>query len=241
MKKFANSVLFLSLTLAPLCAAAQTGPLENVLARTDSALAEAFLKASQTMPPFTVPPPVSISGDNRASDTPAADYLPLNQRAVYEYEYTSSEFTGVKTVRVEYLEYSQAERSVKVNMIIFAARSKPRVSNFVVTAGPAGIRSSDSPLSGPRLEIPFPLAYNQVWNEGSDRNRVAALNAKAAVPAGTFDGCLKITTKLGGGDSGAAERYYAPGVGLVYEQIISEDRQEAIRLTSYQLKYSGMN
>jgi len=56
------------------------------------------------------------------------------------------------------------------------------------------------------------------------------------VPAGAYNGCLKITTRLSGGDAGSAERYYAPGVGLVYERINSEDRQETLKLTSYQLK-----
>ena len=241
MKRSLTSAVFISLILAPLGVFAQAGAIENVLARTDSALAADFLKAAAGMQPFTVPPPVSISPDQgRASDTPAADYLPLNKRSVYEYEYTSSEFTGVKTIRLEYTGYSQTEHTVQVSMIIFN-KTKPRVSNFVMTADASGIRSSDSPLSGPRLELPFPLAYNQVWNEGSDRNRVAALNAKISVPAGTYSGCLRITTKLGGGDAGSAERYYAPGVGLVYEQINAEDSQQTIKLTSYQLRFAGMN
>jgi hypothetical protein len=81
-----------------------------------------------------------------------------------------------------------------------------------------------------------PLTYNMTWNEGSDRSRVAALNAKVTVPAGAYNGCLKISTRLNGGEAGTAERYYAPGVGLVYEQVISEDRQDTIKLTAYQLK-----
>ena len=240
MKKFVNSVILISVILSPLRASAQYGAVENVLAHTDPALSAAFRQAGEAMPVFSVPAPVSISQDNRASDTPAAEYLPLNRRAVLEYEYTSSEFAGTKIVRLEYTEYSEKDQTAKVSMIIFN-RSKPRVSNFVLAANTTGVRSSDSPLYGPRLELPFPLVYNSVWTEGADRSRVAALNARVTVPAGVYNGCLKITTRLNGGEAGAAERYYAPGVGLVYEQIISEDRQETIRLTSYQTKYAGMN
>jgi hypothetical protein len=241
MKKSITSAVFISLILAPLSAFAQAGALETVLARTDSALADGFVKAAQNMPSFSVPAPASIAPDQaRAADTLAADYLPLNKRAIYEYEYTSSEFAETKTIRVEYTEYSESARSVKVNMVILN-RSKPKVSSFVMTAGPSGVSASDSPISGPRLEIPFPLAYNQVWNDGAGRNRVAALNARVTVPAGTYNACLKIVTKLGGGDAGAAERYYAPGIGLVSEQINAEDGQHSIRLVSYQLKYPGMN
>ena len=221
-----KSFLLAAMLISPLCASAQYGAIDNVVANLDPVLSAAFMKAQAGMPAFSVPAPVSISPD-RASDTPAGDYLPLKKRAVYDYEYTSSEFTGPKAIRIEYLDYSEKDATVRVNMVIFSnGKAKPKVVNFIMTATQAGIRSSDSPLAGARLEIPFPLVYNQTWNEGSDRNRVAALNAKVAVPAGTYNGCLKITTKLGGGDSGAAERYYAPGVGLVYEQIISEDRQE---------------
>ena len=232
MKKFAISLLVA--LAAPLGAAAQNAALDGALSRTDAVLAAEFARAAQDMTPFTVPPPVSIS-DGRYTDTPAADYLPLDKKAVYEYEYTSSEFTGVKVVRVEFLDYSDAEKSVRINMVIFN-KTKPKVSNFSIASTPAGISASDSPLYGPRVEIPFPLTYNMTWNEGSDRSRVAALNAKVTVPAGTYNGCLKIVTRLGGGDAGSAERDYAPGVGLVYEQVNAEDHQETIKLTSYQLK-----
>ncbi|OIO01778.1 MAG: hypothetical protein COX65_05195 [Elusimicrobia bacterium CG_4_10_14_0_2_um_filter_56_8] len=239
MKKFVKSLIFASFIAAPLCAAARSGVLETVLANTDPALSAAFLQAQEEMPAFTVPAPASIA-DDRFSNTPAADYLPLNKRTVIEYEYASSEFPGVKTIRMEYLDYSEKDQSARVNMIIFS-RNKPQVANFILASGKDGVRSTDSPLYGPRLEIPYPLVYNAVWNEGPDRNRVAALNAKITVPAGTYNGCLKITTRLNGGDSGAGERYYAPGIGLVYEQIISEDRQETLKLTSFQIKYAGMN
>ena len=236
MKNLFNSVVLTLFLAAPMAATAGQGAIGSVLRVTDPALAEAFRKAQDTMPTFTVPAPVSISpNDERTSDTPAADYLPLNKRVVYEYEYTSSEFLGAKVIRVEFMGYSETEKSASVNMIIFN-KNKPKVSNFVIAAGPSGIRSSDSPIYGPRLELPFPLAYSQTWNEGSDRNRVAALNARITVPGGLYNGCLKITTRLNGGEAGTAERYYAPGVGLVYEQIISEDRQDTIKLTAYQLK-----
>ena len=234
MKKFVNTVIFAAVMAAPLAAQAQTA-VDRVLSVTDPVMAAAFRQAGQTMPIFTVPAPVSISKDDRSSDTPAEDYLPLNKKAVYEYEYTSSEFPGSKVIRVEFLAWSDSDKSASVNMIIFN-KTKPKVSNFSIAATPSGIRASDSPLYGPRVEIPMPLAYNMTWNEGSDRSRVAALNAKITVPAGTYNGCLKITTRLNGGEAGSAERDYAPGVGLVFEQIISEDRQDTIKLTSFQLK-----
>ena len=110
MKKLI-AALSLAVILAPR-AFAQAGVLESVIARTDAALGAA--KAAQDMPVFAVPAPVSISGDGRFTDTPAAEYLPLSKRAVYEYTYTSSEFPGAKTIRVEFMEYSEAARTVKV-------------------------------------------------------------------------------------------------------------------------------
>lgn len=234
MKTTLSSAVLLALLLAPPGACAQYGAVQNVLANTDPALAAAFKAAQAAMPVFSVPAPVAITQD-KGPDTPAADYLPLNKRAVLEYEYTSSEFPAAKLVRLEYMEYSEHDRTARINMIIFN-KVNPKVSNFVQAADNQGVRSSDSPLYGPRLEIPFPLVYNGSWDEGADHSRVAALNARVTVPAGTYAGCLRITTRLNGGEAGAAERYYAPGVGLVYEQLVSEDRQETIKLSSYRLK-----
>lgn len=233
MKKY----LFVSVLIAALApyAAAQQDALDRVLKATDPALAAAAQGAVNTLPTFTVPPPVSITPGGRVTDAQAADYLPLGKRAVLEYEYYSSEFAAPRAVRVEFLSYSDKDAAAQVNMIVFGEK-KPRVSNFAITAARDGIRATDSPLYGPRLEFPLPLAYNAVWNEGPDRSRAAALSAKVSVPAGDYEGCLKITTRLSGGDAGSAERYYAPGVGLVYERVISEDRQETLKLVSYQLK-----
>ena len=123
MLKFVKSVIYISLIVAPLSAAAQYNAMDNVLAATDPALAEAFRKAGEQLPVFSVPAPVSIS-DERYSDTPAEQYLPISRRAVLEYEYTSSEFTAPKTIRVEYLSYSEKDKTAAVNMIIFKRRSK---------------------------------------------------------------------------------------------------------------------
>ena len=233
MKKY----LFVPVLFAALApyAAAQQDALSRVLGATDPALAAAAQAAAETMPAFTVPPPVSITPGYRVTDAQAADYQPLDRRAVLEYEYYSSEYAAPRTVRLEFMSYSAKDAAAQVNMIVFGEK-KPRVSNFALVSGPDGIRASDSPLYGPRLEFPLPLVYNAAWNEGPDRSRVAALNARVSVPAGDYAGCLKIATRLGGGDAGSAERYYAPGIGLVYERVISEDRQETLKLTSYQLK-----
>ncbi len=232
MKKLLLPLFLVS--LSPVCASAQYNALNPVLEKTDPALAAAMREAGEHMPVFSVPAPVSIA-DGRYSDTPAAEYLPIHRRAVLEYEYTSSEFLDPKMVRIEYLSYSEADKTAAVNMIVFN-KSRPKVSNFRITASPDGFRASDSPLYGPRLEIPLPLANNRSWNDGPDHNRVAALDAKVSVPAGAFSGCLRISTSLSGGDAGSAERYYAPGIGLVYERIIAEDRQETLKLVSFELK-----
>lgn len=223
--------LSLSGALAPL-AAAQYGAVENVLSHTDPALAGAFREAQENMPVFSVPAPVAIG--ERVTDAQAAAYLPLKERAVLQYEHASSEFDSPRTVRVEYLGWSDETASAAVNMITFHG-SKPKVANFVVRAAAEGPLAGDSPLYGPRLEFPIPLVYNAVWFEGPDRSRVAALNAEVQVPAGLFKGCLKIVTRLSGGDAGTAERYYAPGVGLVYERVTSEERQDTLRLLSSEL------
>lgn len=229
-----KSLIFLVLTMGFALSASAQGAIENVLENTDPALAAAMHGAMAVQPPFTVPPPASIS-DGRYTDTPPAEYMPIHKKAVFQYEYTSSEFPGSKVIRVEYMSYSDKDKTAAVNMVVFN-RYAPKVINYVVTADAYGVRSSDSPLYGPRLEFPLPLRYNTVWHEGPDRHRAAALNAKVETPAGPFHGCLKVKTYLSGGDAGSAERYYAPGVGLVYEKINSEDRQETIKLVSYQLK-----
>ena len=235
MKKLVKTFIYISLVTAPLtCAFAQTGAIEKILNNTDAVLAAGFLTAMQNMQPPTAPAPENIALE-KASHTPAEEYLPIRRKVVYTYEYTSSDFQGSKVLTVEYLEYSEKDNSVKVTMATFN-HNKPKLDTFVLSSTPAGIHALNSPLAGSRLEIPSPAAYNAAWDEGTDRSRIAGVNSKISVPAGSFTNCLKISTRLGGGDAGTAERYYAPGVGLLFEQILAEDKQETIKLISYQFK-----
>ena len=64
-----------------------------------------------------------------------------------------------------------------------------------------------------------------------DAGADAAADAGTAVEDAATDGGADT-----GGDAGSAERYYAPGVGLVYEQITAEESQQTLKLVSYQLK-----
>ena len=235
MKKFVKTFIYISLVTAPLTGAfAQTGAIEKILNNTDAVLAAGFLTAMKNMPAIPAPAPENIVLE-KAVYTPAEEYLPIKRKVIYTYEYTSGDFRGSRVLTVEYLEYSEKDSSVKVTMTTFD-HNKPKLDTFVLFSTRAGIHALNSPLAGPRLEIPSPAAYNAAWDEGSDRNRIAAVNAKITVPAGSFTNCLKISSRLGGGDTGTAERYYAPGVGLLFEQILAEDKQETIKLTSYQFK-----
>lgn len=234
MKKLAKLVLSLSFTVLSVGASAQTdSPLQAVADRTPPELSAPFNGAMRDAA-FSVPAPAAPV--NVSVKTPRPDYLPLAREAVYEYDYTSSEFPGSKVIRVEYHNYSENDNAVYGTMAVFSRPAGNRAGGYAVYANAAGVYASDSPLGGKRLEFPLPAAVGRTWTEGSDTHKITTLTGKVSVPAGSYAGCLGILARLGGGDAGTSERFYAPGIGLVYESVTAEDVQETIKLVSYQLK-----
>lgn len=162
------------------------------------------------------------------------NYFPIKKNIKLEYEYTSSEFLGKKRVIIEISEYSEKDNSAKAKMIIFKGnRYESTDYNIYITE--SGILATDSILDGKRTEIAFPVKLGKVWTEGRNKNRISSLNAKITVPAGELTNCIKIITKIADGDAGSAVRYYAPGIGLVYEEVKGEDVQETIKLLNWQI------
>ncbi|GAB4033793.1 MAG: hypothetical protein Fur0012_13800 [Elusimicrobiota bacterium] len=187
---------------------------------------------------FEVPSPTGFSVDATKSSSETADpylYLPISIKGVYEYEFTSSEFQGTKKVVVEFKGYSEKDSMASASITYFNKNSQ-KSNDFTLKIADNGIISSDTVLAGARIEIPFPLFKGKEWTENSDKNRVSTFSAKISVPAGNFENCLKITTRIGGGDAGVAERYYAPNLGLVMETVNAEDKQETLRLVSFKAK-----
>lgn len=229
MKKYVSSLL-VSLMLFP--AAADARSFAGILGATDPALAAAARAALQDMPLVTqVPAPVRTY---KAASAPE-DYAPFHRGGVYDYEYTSSGFNGSRTLRLEYGAFSAGDSSVLVTRTVFSGNI-PQATAFRVYLTQSGIQAGGSPLAGPRLEMPSRLALNQAWDEGQDRSRVAAVNTSIKTAAGNYTGCVRIITRLAGGQGGTINRYYAPGVGLVAEQLLTTGKQEMISLVSYRLK-----
>lgn len=260
MKKLAKLVLFLSLVGLSVRTYARAGsPLQAVADRTPPELSVPFNSAMRDAA-FSIPEPSSFAPElspgaskgrgpakplreadpaapvNASVKTPQPDYLPFAREAVYEYDYTSSEFPGSKVIQVEYHNYSENDNTVSVSMAVFNRPDNNKAGAYAVYANAAGVYASDSPLGGKRLEFPLPAAVGRTWTEGSDTHKIATLTGKVSVPAGSYAGCLMVLARLGGGDAGMSERFYAPGIGLVYESVTAEDVQETIKLVSYRLK-----
>ena len=165
----------------------------------------------------------------------ASAYFPMNKGMRLKYEYTSSEFDDAKIVVIEIIEVSAKNEEVYAKVRMTPNLGGRTASSFyTITKTPMEVFSGETIIMGPRKEFPIPLKVGRRWTESSNLNRVSSLKSKVkiSVPAGDFTGCLRIVTKIDGGDGGSAVRFYYPGVGLVYEEYMGEERQDTIRLLS---------
>ena len=227
MFKFVSAAV-VAVSLFPAAAGAQS--FSRVLAATDASLAGAFSSALKA--PVTIK--VSAPAAEKAAAT-GSEYAPIARAGVYIYEYSSNKFSGKRLLRFEYGPYSERDGLVTVT-ISFDDRTSPWTGTFQMQNGPDGVTAGGSTWGMARLEMPNPVVYNYKWDEGNVQNRIAAVNTTATTPAGSFRNCVRILSRIDGGNTGTINRYYAPGVGLVMEQLISRDKQETITLLHYQLK-----
>ncbi len=110
--------------------------------------------------------------------------------------------------------------------------------------GPEGEESSvetvekrpDGTYHAGRLVLPHPPVRGKSWDHPPRQYRLEGLDCKAEVPAGKYAGCARVSYLIAGGDAGSGERFYAPGVGLVYEAC----REEADPYETRLLRISRM-
>lgn len=235
MNKFHAFIAFCAIFSAAGFASAQSaggaGPaLDRVISATDGQLAPALAAALDNAAAVPVPAaPAKAEGIAGIKGS----YFPLRAGAVYNYDYTSSEFYGVKHVRLEYIHYSEKDHAVSVlKTVTYGGASRNEV--YGVHAEEKGVYATGGIITGRRMEFPLPLELNKNWSENSALLTVDATDARVQVPAGNFVACLKVSSAIGGG-AGRGERYYAPGIGLVYEESISGTGWAAVKLVSYDL------
>lgn len=230
MQKTVKFAIF-SVAFMPALSFAQTSSLSDVIARTDVQLAASVNDAKDIAAAPSVPAPVAVEGKTNAT-RPQSDHFPLDKHIVLVYEYTSSEFAGSKTIRLEQMAYFPKDNAASfLKTTTYNGSSYNEIVG--VHADAAGVYSRNGLLGGDRMEFSLPERVGSTWSRNSDGSTITSLSAAVRLPAGEFSDCLKVTTELGGGDAGLSERYYAPGIGLVYENVSGEAVQETLRLVSY--------
>jgi len=161
-----------------------------------------------------------------------ADYFPLRKGDKYDYQYSSSEFDGVGAASVIIMEVKRnaRETTVLAKLTVILKGHQTSTEYSIKKTGKA-IISGDGIVHGGRIEFPLPVRNGAKWCEEPDRCEIVSLKEKAEVPAGKFSGCLKVSGELEDGE-GIAERFYAPGVGLVMETYNTPSLQAQVSLVS---------
>jgi hypothetical protein len=250
MQKLSSLLIITLLTFAVSANAANSSTLlEDILSNTDSQMIpevksslEMFDAIAEIIPEAKnskyhtefLPDPQDPENKGEKITGAAMDYYPINQRMTYNYEYTSTDFLGTKYVTFEFINYSEKDNSVKVNVTIIKGNKSSKMT-YDLTLAYDGIYSTNSFLEGPRLEMPNSIYRGKAWSQGANKNWISSVKSRVDVPAGHFEECVRIKTRIGDGDAGSAVRYYSRGVGLLYEEWQAEDKVETLKLISYSI------
>lgn len=160
------------------------------------------------------------------------DYFPLKEKTRYEYEFKSTEFDGVATVYIDILKVTKKGKSTIADArMIFRLRDE-NITEFKIKKNDKWVITTDGITIGGRKEFPIPPQEGRKWDEYPDSHEIVSVTDKVSIKAGRFSNCLKIMTKIAGGDGGIAIRYYAPDVGYILEDWKGEDRQMYAELVS---------
>jgi len=250
MQKLSSLLIITLLTFTVSATAANNSALlENIFSNTDSQMIpevkssmEMFDAVAEIIPEVKnamyktafLPDPQDPELKGNKITGAAMDFYPINQLMTYNYEYTSTDFLGTKYVTFEFINYSEKDNLVKVNVTITKDDKSSKMA-YDLTLAYDGIYSTNSFLEGPRLEMPNSIYRGKAWTKGANKNWISSVKSRVDVPAGHFENCVRIKTRIGDGDAGSAVRYYSRGIGLLYEEWQAEDKVETLRLISYSI------
>ncbi|MCX5789492.1 MAG: hypothetical protein NTX64_13460 [Elusimicrobia bacterium] len=163
------------------------------------------------------------------------DYFPLMEGYKLTYRHTSTEFEGTETVEIVLTDLRAFRDDAQATAVLTRTRDgKPgQQENYAVRKTARQVTAEGGVLKLRRMEFPLPLVPGKKWLEEPNVSEIAALDAPIEVPAGMFRRCLRVNTLLAGGDGGSTIRYYAPGIGYVYEEYSGEDWGSRVELVSF--------
>lgn len=156
------------------------------------------------------------------------DYYPLIAGLTLEYA-VSGRASG-ETLKIEVLQVAQTSGGAEA-----VCRQTAVVDGISEVTELILNRERDGVFAGGVKELALPPSVGSRWNVPPVEYKITALDAEAAVGAGVFKNCLKVSYLIGAGDGGGGERFYAPGVGLVFERCQDESSPFEISLTRFSL------
>lgn len=164
------------------------------------------------------------------------DYFPLMEGYKLRYHHTSTEFEEVETVEIQITDLRAFREDAQATGILTRSRmGQPVTETFKIRKTAKQVSTDGGILKFTRVEFPMPPVVGKRWIEEPNVHEIAALDAAIEVPAGKFQRCLRVNTFIAGGDGGSAIRYYAPGVGYVYEEYSDEAWGSRVRLISFEV------
>ena len=161
-----------------------------------------------------------------------ADYFPLKKNTRLEYKYKSTQFDGTAKALLDMLSVSKKPgKTVAHVQMVFTLRDS-HTDEYNITRDAKWLTTADGLTVGGRREFPLPPKKGLKWEESPDFSEIVSLSDTVSVKAGKFRNCMKIVTRLDGGKSGRSVRYYAPRVGLIYEEYAGDDKTCELELVS---------
>lgn len=160
------------------------------------------------------------------------NYFPLKGKTRYEYEFKSSEFDGIAKVYIDIIDITQKNKMTTANARMTFILRDEHITEFKIKKDDKWVITTDGIVVGGRKEIPVNPKEGFKWDEYPDANEIVSMTDKVSIKAGKFSNCVKVLTKIAGGDAGMASRYYAPDVGYVMEDYSAEDKNCFVELVS---------
>ncbi|MBI4422627.1 MAG: hypothetical protein HY554_02805 [Elusimicrobia bacterium] len=163
------------------------------------------------------------------------DYFPLMEGYTLRYHHTSTEFEGTETVEIEFKDVEAFRNDAQATATLTRSRmgAPAKQEAYPVRKSAKQVTAAGGVLGFSRMEFPLPPVPGKKWTESPNAHEIAATDAAIEVPAGKFLRCLRVNTYIAGGDGGSAIRYYAPGVGYVYEEYSDENWGARVRLIGF--------
>jgi hypothetical protein len=179
---------------------------------------------------------VSLLGCTNIEEANLMDFFPISKGSTWQYLGEGNEYASFSR-KVLFLEGNRAQfvedNGGTVSASIFKVTEDQIIRTFFQGEEYNQTNLLDKESNDNLAILKTPLKAGTKWETSRDVREIVDIDATVVAPAGTFEGCIKVSIKS---ENSTMHEYFKAGIGMVKREFESEGMVVTSTLEKYDIK-----